>query len=217
MKQTLLSIYSGILFTILFISLGLCVSIFFKSFYYMEIDRLNIVENSGYPKEEIKENYNALIEYCSPFNNKELKFPTFSSSKEALIHFEEVKKIFNYILLGGFISLLLLITIIYQKKKAKEFRYLRSSALITVILPLLVAFACSINFNKTFILFHKIAFRNDYWIFSPKTDPIITVLPEQFFLDAAILIVSFVILGSILLEINYRRQKRVNTEEISQR
>ena len=217
MKQSLLSIFSGILFTILFITIGLCVSLFFKPFYYMEIDRLDISENSGYSKEEIIENYNALIDYCSPFNNKELKFPTFSSSKEALIHFEEVKRIFDSILLSGFVSFLLLIAIAYQKKKAKDYRYLRSSALITVLMPLLVAIASSIDFNKTFVLFHKIAFRNDYWIFSPETDPIITVLPEAFFFDAAILIASCVIVGSIILEVIYRRQKRINTGEISQR
>ncbi len=217
MKQSLLSIFSGILFTILFITIGLCVSLFFKPFYYIEIDRLDISENSGYSKEEIIENYNALIDYCSPFNHKELKFPTFSSSKEALIHFEEVKRIFDSILLSGFVSFLLLIAIAYQKKKAKDYRYLRSSALITVLLPLLVAIASSIDFNKTFVLFHKIAFRNDYWIFSPETDPIITVLPEAFFFDAAILIASCVIVGSIILEVIYRRQKRISTGEISQR
>ena len=216
MKKTIVTFFAGILFLMVFISIGLSVVLFYRPFYYMEINRLNIEKTSGYSKDEIKENYNTLIDYCSPFSDKTLTFPTFSSSKEGLIHFEEVKQIINLILLSGFISFLLLIIIILQKKKAEDFHYLRSSALITIILPLFVLLVSSINFDKTFIIFHKIAFRNDYWVFSPETDPIIKILPQAFFLDAALLIAVFIILGSICLEISYRILKKSNRGGLSQ-
>lgn len=204
MKRKILSFITGILFTLLFISIGLSVALFFRPFYYYEIDRLNIVENSGYSEQEIRENYDALIDYCSPFYQKDLTFPTFPASREGLIHFEEVKDIFNILLSCGFLSFLILLFILYKKKKAEDFHFLRSSALITVILPSLVMLVCSIDFDRTFILFHELFFDNDYWLFSPDTDPVIRILPDTFFLDCAIIIAVIVLIGAALLEISYR-------------
>ena len=39
------------------------------------------------------------------------------------------------------------------------------------------------NFNKYFLIFHKVAFRNDLWLLNPETDLLIRMLPEGFFLD----------------------------------
>jgi len=39
------------------------------------------------------------------------------------------------------------------------------------------------NFNKYFLVFHKVAFRNDLWLLNPETDLLIRMLPEGFFLD----------------------------------
>ena len=39
------------------------------------------------------------------------------------------------------------------------------------------------NFNKYFLIFHKIAFRNDLWLLNPETDLLIRMLPEGIFLD----------------------------------
>lgn len=217
MKQRIITLFIGILFTILFIAVGLSSALFFPPFYELEIDRLDIVSSSGYSKEEILENYQALMDYCSPFSSQELTFPTFPASESGLQHFVEVKQIFQVILIGGFLSLPLLGFLIYQKKKAKEFHYLRSSALIAIILPLFVMIAAGTNFDLTFELFHKLVFRNDFWIFSPETDPVIKILPQQFFFDSAILIALTILLGSIVLEILYRLRRKASREGISQR
>ena len=37
-----------------------------------------------------------------------------------------------------------------------------------------------INFEKSFVIFHKLLFSNDYWVFDPEKDPIILMLPEEF-------------------------------------
>lgn len=39
------------------------------------------------------------------------------------------------------------------------------------------------NFEKYFLLFHRIFFDNDYWIFDPAEDYMIRMLPEGFFYD----------------------------------
>ena len=64
----------GILFLIFFISLGLAVAIYFRPFYYMGMERIS--EETGYSVDVIKENYDALIDWCSPFAKGELDFPS---------------------------------------------------------------------------------------------------------------------------------------------
>ena len=39
------------------------------------------------------------------------------------------------------------------------------------------------DFNKYFLVFHKITFQNDLWLLNPETDLLIRMLPEGFFLD----------------------------------
>ena len=42
------------------------------------------------------------------------------------------------------------------------------------------------DFNKYFLLFHKLVFTNDLWILYPETDLLIRMLPEGFFFDMVI-------------------------------
>ncbi|MEG0564924.1 MAG: TIGR01906 family membrane protein [Hungatella sp.] len=43
----------------------------------------------------------------------------------------------------------------------------------------------STDFTKYFVLFHKIFFRNDLWLLDPRTDLLINIVPEPFFVDTA--------------------------------
>jgi len=210
-RQLPLGIFTGICFTLFFISAGLILAINLRSLYRMDISLLHIEQTSGYSRDIILQNYNALIDYCSPFFHGPLSFPTLTASPQGLQHFAEVKNIFvafYYILI---LSLVLVIpALIYGKKHHFE-KQLKISAITTVILPVIVGLACSINFNRAFILFHKLFFRNDYWLFDPATDPIIELLPSEFFLHCAIVIITVVILGSIgqafIYKINFRRNQ----------
>lgn len=189
----------GVLFTLFFISIGVILVINFRPLYEWDINFLDIEVSSGMTKDVIMENYNALIDYCSPFFTGELAFPTLAASEAGLFHFKEVKDIFImfYWLLP--LTGIPLLGIVFYKKKKQDYGYLLPSSLTCIILPIVVSLACMINFDKTFVIFHKLFFNNDYWIFDPVTDPIIRLLPEEFFLHCAIFIVLIVILGSLTL------------------
>ncbi len=55
------------------------------------------------------------------------------------------------------------------------------------------------NFTMTFILFHKIFFRNDLWILNPATDRLVNIVPEPFFQDTAMRIGLIFGIGAILM------------------
>lgn len=193
----------GILFTLLFISLSVVITINFRPLYYFDIDALNIEENSGYSEQEIRANYDALIDYSSPFFKGKLNFPTLPASESGLIHFKEVKNIFNFFYLLSAVTLILAICIIIYKHKKKDISYLLVSSITSVALPLLIAGSLAIDFDRAFVLFHKLFFNNDYWLFDPDTDPVIHILPDTFFLHSALMIIFLVISASATLFVIY--------------
>lgn len=195
----------GIFFTLFFLSLGIITVINFRPLYYIDIQFLNIPDTTGLSKQIIMDNYNALIDYCSPFFKGDLIFPTLTSSNSGLQHFIEVKNIFIMFYVLCPITLLILIGTVLYKRKKRDYSYLLVSSITMIVLPLIVLIGSIINFDTLFVIFHKIFFRNDYWLFDPVTDPIINLLPDTFFLHCALFIAAFIVIGSILLYTLYRK------------
>ncbi|HHV12540.1 MAG TPA: TIGR01906 family membrane protein [Clostridiales bacterium] len=187
-------IFIGILFTLLFISVAVIITINFRPLYYMDINYLNIEASSGMEKAEIIKNYDALIDYCSPFFTGNLSFPSLEASVSGLQHFAEVKNIFTGFYLVGALTLILGVAIIIRKARNRDFYYLLVSAITAIVLPVLLGIYIAVDFDRAFLLFHQLCFKNDYWIFDPVTDPVILMLPEAFFMHCAILIISIVLL-----------------------
>lgn len=193
----------GCIFTLLLISIAVVITINFRPLYYLDINFLRIPESSGYTREEIKANYDALIDYSSPIYTGELTFPTLPSSDNGLQHFREVKNIFNFFYILIPISFIISFIIIQYKRRKKDYSYLLASSITAIVLPSLVAIVLAIDFDTAFVVFHKIFFNNDYWLFDPIADPVIGILPATFFLHCALLIIFIIILGSFILALTY--------------
>ena len=196
----------GILFLLFFISVGLAIAIYVRPLYYIGMERIS--EDTGYSVEVIKENYDTLIDYCSPFFSGELDFPTLPESAGGISHFAEVKVIFNLFFVLLWITPVFLAGLIYLQHRRGSTSWMLTSPVIICVLPLLIGLACAIDFNRIFVLFHEIVFRNDDWLFSYHEDPIILFLPERFFLQCALIIVGTVLLGCGVLLTLYFVQKR---------
>ncbi len=60
----------------------------------------------------------------------------------------------------------------------------------------------STNFTKYFVIFHKIFFTNDLWILDPRTDLLINIVPEPFFVDTAARIgITFMAMIAVLFAV----------------
>lgn len=181
----------------------------------MDITQFGLVESSGLSSVVIKENYNALIDYCSPFFTGDLVFPSLKASQSGLSHFAECKQIFNVIYIAGAISLVLVILSFIIKRRNGQYKYLLTCSIVTVVLPALAGVFALINFDAMFLIFHKLVFSNDDWLFDPETDPIIDVLPEEFFLQCAIIIIGTMIIGAIIALITFFiRKKKQKVEHL---
>ena len=201
-------IFLAILLTLFIISFAVVFTVFFKQLYYFDIDYLGISQSTGLSKDIIIENYNILIQYQSLFYRGELNLPDFIMSTTGRIHFEEVKRIFDIIQILCITTGMISAVIIYQNHKDKEYRYLKLTTYFSIGIPTILGFLASIDFDKAFVIFHKIAFRNDYWIFDSETDPVITILPEAFFMHCFMLIIVIVIVMSLICFGIYRKKER---------
>lgn len=203
------NIAMSLLLAILIISLSVTAVLAFKPLYHSAIERYGIEETSGMERDEIIENYDALIDYNFIGGQDSLRFPTLPSSEEGLAHFAEVKEIFTGFQWAGIVSAVLLALLVFagrfggRKERAKavlpaEKRYvwLKYGGIIACVLPVIVMAAAALWWDKVFVLFHEIVFDNDYWIFDAETDPVITMLPDGFFFECCMAIGALILILS---------------------
>jgi integral membrane protein (TIGR01906 family) len=180
-------------------------TLMFKQLYYFDIQYLNIEEQSGFNKAEIVKNYDYVINYLLSPNHQEFMLPSLQYSKYGQIHFSDVKKLFTYIDILLVVTGLINILGLFLNIKRKSFDFLKHASSMLILLPAVLLTAMLINFDTTFVMFHKIFFKNDYWQFDPELDPIISILPEEFFYHTALLIVMIIIFCIIAFRLLYKR------------
>ena len=158
-------------------------------FYPLEISWLHL-ENKVYLKSTtIQYNFNILMNYLTnPFQQK-LSMPDFHSSAAGLHHFKTVKYLFHLVQFV-FLATLPVVYLFVKHIIKKGYLSVFSNAILSIVwLPIIVgAIAFGIGFDAFFTLFHKILFIGDNtWLFDPRKDPIIWILPEEFFLHTFLL------------------------------
>lgn len=202
--KRLLNILISFSLAIFIISGSVILSLKCKSLYYYDIKNLNISNMSGFKEEEIKQNYDYLIDYNLDKNVGEFHLPTIKYSRQGKIHFEEVRNIFQLIKKIFYISGLISVLGIILSIRNKDIKIFNTTSIMTILLPIITAVPLVINFNYFFIKFHETVFSNDYWIFDPNIDPVINILPQDVFFHIGMLILAIILMVSILLQIFYR-------------
>ena len=193
-----------IFLSLFIIGASILLTVGFKELYYFDIENLNIATNNNLSVEEVKQNYDYMIDYNLGKISGEFNLPTIKSSLEGKIHFEEVREIIKNVLKMLLVSLIISVVGTYINLKNKDIKFLNLTSKLVLILPVVVSIPMIVNFDKTFILFHEIMFDNDYWIFDPEKDPVINLLPQEFFLHAGIMIVVLILLISLIFRLLYK-------------
>lgn len=176
----------------------------FKPLYYYDIVNLDIEKSSGIDVSTMKTNYNYLINFLNQSNPADFILPTLNSSVNGKTHFFEVHKIFSNLNYFLYFSIIFIIISVIISIKNKIYLYLKISGISLIAFPLILIPIFMSGFTDYFDNFHKILFRNDFWLFDPDTDPIILILPESFFMHCLILIVFLSMLFGFTLYMVYR-------------
>ena len=216
-KNKILTALLGVCIAILVITVSIGLPIYVRPFYYAHIDALDMTEYTGLTKEEIKDGYDEVLDFLT-LPGKEFGTGVFKYSEEGKSHFEDCKVLFDLnitmliISLVGAVALLILYKKgVYKLCQPHGFNLLFTVGAYTLGTFGTIAALASINFDKAFEIFHKIFFPGkDNWLFDPRTDQIIYVMPSEFFMNCAILIVSSIILcclGFIVFSIIWKKKR----------
>lgn len=203
--KRILNFLLSLILSLFIITLVIKFTVNFKQLYYFDISYLNIPILSDMNEEDIKLNYDYLIDYSTSHEKMNFKLPTLESSVQGKIHFEEVRDIFQNIDIINKITLILVIVGAYICFKCKNIYLLKYSAWTLITLPILISIPIIINFEKSFELFHKLFFNNNYWIFNPTIDPVINMLPAEFFLHTGMMILLLIFTTSGLMLFSYKK------------
>ena len=194
---------------IVIICISVTITVLARPLYYFDIEYLEIPWRSGISAEACRLNYDTLIDYNLLGGDEELVFPTLKMSETGRIHFEEVKEIFINMQLVSIVGIITLIGFaLYIEKKGPQngmLLWMKYTFPVTMIVALAVGLAMAIDWQWAFTTMHEIFFDNDYWIFNSYTDPVIKILPEEFFSHCGTLIVILTIAQIAILRVVYRR------------
>ena len=192
------------------ISLAISFVLLFRPFYYYQINNLNLEQETGYSYNEIKESYDDVINYLTL--NKEFKTGNLKYSTSGKNHFQDCKILFNinFIILGITTIILLIKNKYLNKLKILNYNLEFFSGCLNIIIILsLLIISFIVGFNKIFDSFHKIFFfGKDNWLLSPDTDEIIKILPIEYFIRCAILLISIISIISITIIIKEMYNKK---------
>ncbi len=214
-KKTL-SFITAVASALCIISGSIALPILIRPFYYAHIKPLSLEQISGKAYAQIVDAYNKMLNYCMGLTN-EFSLGEFEFTPDGAAHFLDVRKLFILDILVFLITAIFLVLLFIALKRKnmslyKPFGYspLFFAAVFILVFFATIAMLVSINFNAAFKIFHKIFFAGKTnWSFNIYTDPIILVLPEEFFRNCAIFIFSaLIIVCATIIVLDIKRHKK---------
>ena len=203
-SNRILSVLFAISLVLFILTAAIALPIYIRPFYYLHIEAMGLPEYVGLSAAQIREGYDAILDYLT-LPGRPFSAGVFAYSPEGEAHFADCKVLFDLnrnVLLssGGALALLALLRI---TKKAGPYRLGKRSAafwasILALILPLVLGSLAALDFDRAFVIFHSLFFPGKTnWIFDWRTDPIILVLPQDFFMHCAMLIGAGLVVFSL--------------------
>ena len=184
-----------------------------RPFYHLHIGPLGLEAASGLTASQIRQAYGQMMDYClglrSTFAVGVLPF-----SAEGAAHFADVRSLFLLDLAVLVLSAAILLLLgVYRRYKAVELHRFRGHGpefwgcvgLGTAFL--VIGGLAATDFDRAFTLFHALFFPGkDNWLFDPRLDPVIEILPQAFFRNCGLLILAALLLSCTVLILRDRRR-----------
>lgn len=180
--------YLGLIFLLLsLISLSIAITINSRFLYVFDIGHLNVLNYTKLDQKTLLENFDQLMRYLNnPFQSI-LSLKDFSVSASGAHHFREVKFLFQLNYMVFLVTVIPSMFYLHYLIKTDQVWRLIQPFKIGIGILFILEFFMLIGFDRFFILFHETFFNNNDWLFNPVTDPIINILPEQFFMHSFML------------------------------
>lgn len=187
-----------------------------RPFYYAHVEALDLEEGRRWTKQDCIDAYDEMLDYClygGEFGTGVLKW-----SDSGRDHFDDCTFLFrlNFLVLFGSAAVLIC-GFVLRRKGLLPWRPLGLGVPFwggasLIALSAVTAALTAIDFDRSFVVFHKIFFPGkENWFFDYTTDEIILILPEAFFRNCAILVGLLIVVtcvGMMIFDIRQRKKSR---------
>ncbi len=213
LKKKLLAVSQAVLTALVVLSGAIAAPILCRPFYYLHIQYTDIMSRFDITVQQVKMAYNEMMNYCIGLTD------TFSAgilafSESGASHFADVRKLFLLDLWVLVVAAVLLtaVSLLRRKDPVKLLNHTPGfwSAVGLGVTFVTVGALAALDFDRAFTVFHQLFFPGkDNWIFDYRTDPIILMLPAEFFRNCAIAILALILIscGALLLHDRKLRRK----------
>ena len=194
---------------VLTITFSIGLPIYIRPFYYAHIpsiqEEMEELLETTIPEDTIKDAYDEILDFLT-LEGREFGAGKLPYSEEGKGHFEDCKVLFDLNRNAFIISIITAAVIFILDKlklislcKPKGFSLTFISGVGTLALFATLGVVAAMDFEKAFTVFHHIFFPGkSNWMFNPLTDPIILFMPQNFFMNCAILICASILAISIV-------------------
>ena len=200
-SSKLLCALTAIFAALTLLTAAIAAPILCRPFYYAHIGPLGLEARTGLTQDEIKTAFNEMLDYC--LGAEEFSTGALRWSESGKAHFTDVRALFLldlWALAGSAAALAaaLLFARFTGRTPARPLGrgpgFWAGAGLGGAFL--LVGGLAALDFDRAFVVFHALFFPGkDNWLFDPKTDQIINILPQEFFRNCAILVLALLVLG----------------------
>ena len=171
--------------------------------YYIDIPESEVHHISDDLQKYILGEKENLDTYVSLSNPSDIKIPFYNDKSS--FHMKEVRdiivsfKIFSYIFIAFSIIFFILTKLTSDNFILHIQKSLKKVLIVYIFFLVILAIFCATNFDLFFIKIHEIFFNNDLWIFDPRYEYIICLLPEELFFELAVRILLMMLTTILLL------------------
>lgn len=199
-----------VLIALVILSGAIALPILFRPFYWWHIEPFGIPEYMNMTVAQIKEAYGEMLNYCMGLSNT-FSVGVLPFSESGAAHFADVRKLFVLDLAVLAVAGIAL-TVLCLADRNKPARLAGHTSGFWSAIGLGTSFVAvgglvAVDFDRAFTVFHKIFFPGkDNWMFDGREDPVINMLPAEFFRNCAVLIFAIILISCIGLLL-YDRKK----------
>lgn len=213
MKRKTFGFCKAVLIALVVLAGAIALPVLLRPFFWWHIKSLELEKLSGLTAFQIKTAYGEMMDYCIGIS-KDFSVGALPFSEAGAAHFADVQKLFLLDLWALMISAALLIGLAVFTRK-QDLRLAGHTPGFWSAVGLGVSFVtvgalASLDFDRAFTVFHKLFFPGkENWLFDPAEDPVIRMLPAEFFRNCAILILAGILIScaALLLYDRYKRTR----------
>ncbi len=191
----LLSALTAVLTAVFSLSAAIAVPILWRGWYYFQLKALGLPQTTGWNEVTIRTAFDQVMDFLvkdAPFGTGALKW-----SQSGMSHFSDCKALFrlDFVVLtvSGALLLIFLLCVLFSPRFREKFAFSPPLAALlgTAVVLLIFGIWAFVDFDGLFTAFHALCFPGKTnWIFDWRTDQIILILPERFWLNTAVLIAA---------------------------